>query len=64
MTHTPVELGENVDVHLLRLFVYVLQVSVQVQTHLVMGFGNLTPRNGVVTEPHKSLLTSACWLRL
>lgn len=34
------------------------------QTHLVMGFGNLTPRNGVVTEPHKSLLTPACWLRL
>lgn len=28
--HAPVELGENVDVHLLRLFVYVLRVSVQV----------------------------------
>lgn len=30
MTRAPVELAENVDVHLLRLFVCVLQVSVQV----------------------------------
>lgn len=57
----------SMSVHLLTLY-FMCATSVSLgfagQTHLVMGFGNLTARNGLVTEPHKSLLTSACWLRL
>lgn len=67
MTHIPIELVEHLDMYLLTLFfLRAANVSSNFagQTPLVIGFGNLAPRNGLVTEPHKSLLTSACWLKL
>lgn len=67
MTRVLIESAENLDFHLLTSY-FVCAASVSLgcagQTHLVMGSGNFTARDGLVTEPHKRLLTPACWLRL